>query len=122
MARSKRTSPAADKATTRAAGLASISPTLDLGNGKTLAAYQAAIADIAAPDTGKLAVYNAALSTLDGLLNELQAAEKELNTLSDTMLAAVGVKYGKDSSEYEMAGGTRTSERAAAKKKTAPPA
>jgi hypothetical protein len=29
------------------------------------------------------------------------------------MLAAVGVKYGKDSNEYEEAGGTRKSERAA---------
>ena len=122
MARSKRTSPAADKATTRAASLASISPTLDLGNGATLASYQAAIADIAAPETGKLAVYNAALSTLDGKLNELEAAEKALNTLSEKMLSAVGVKYGKDSDEYEQAGGTRTSERAPAKKKTAPPA
>jgi hypothetical protein len=27
------------------------------------------------------------------------------------MLAGVGSKYGKDSSEYEQAGGTRTSER-----------
>ena len=123
MARTKRTSPTADKATTRAAALTSISPTLDLGNGATLAAYQAAIAAIAAPETGKLAVYNAALSTLDGLLNAMEADEKTLNTLSEKMLAAVGVKYGKDSDEYEQAGGTRTSERARpTKKKTAPPA
>ncbi len=123
MARTKRTSPTADKATTRAAALTSISPTLDLGNGVTLAAYQAAIAAIAAPETGKLAVYNAALSTLDGLLNALEADEKALNTLSEKMLAAVGVKYGKDSDEYEQAGGTRSSERAKpTKKKKTPPA
>jgi hypothetical protein len=35
------------------------------------------------------------------------------------MLAAVGVKYGKDSSEYEKAGGTRTSERKAPLRKAA---
>ena len=120
MARTKRTSPAADKATTRAAALASISPTLDLGNGATLAAYQTAIAAIAAPDTGKLAVYNAALSTLDAQLNDLQAAETALNILSERMLSAVGVKYGKDSNEYEQAGGTRSSERAAPVKKKPP--
>ena len=60
--------------------------------------------------------------TLDGLLNALEADEKMLNTLSEKMLAAVGVKYGKDSDEYEQAGGTRTSERAKpTKKKTVPP-
>jgi hypothetical protein len=113
MARRKRTSPAADKAVTRAAALSSISPTLDLGNGLTLAAYNATIAKINAPNTGQLAVYNASLSSLDAQLNNLQAAETSLNTLSESMLAAVGVKYGKDSNEYEEAGGTRKSERVA---------
>src|ERR1035437_159082 len=111
MARIKRTSAAANKATTRAAALSSISPALDLGNGLTLAAYNTAIADIAASNTGKLALYNAALSTVDGQLNDLQAAEKALNTLGETILTGVGVKYGKDSNEYEKAGGVRTSER-----------
>ncbi|ASC70730.1 hypothetical protein XM38_016750 [Halomicronema hongdechloris C2206] len=43
----------------------------------------------------------------DGLLDK----EKQLNALSERMLLAVAVQYGKDSYEYEMAGGTRTSER-----------
>jgi len=120
MARKKRTSPAAEKAVTRAAALSSISPTLDLGNGLTLTAYNAAIAKINAPNTGQLAVYNATLSSLDGQLNNLQAAETSLNTLSESMLAAVGVKYGKDSNEYEEAGGTRKSERAAPTPSPAP--
>ena len=111
MARMKRTSPAADKAVTRAAALASISPTLDLGNGLTLAAYNAAIAAINAPNTGKLAVYNATLSSLDAQLSDLEAAEKALNTMSDSMLAGTGVKFGKDSDQYEQAGGVRTSAR-----------
>lgn len=55
--------------------------------------------------------YNTALSKLDGLLNDLKNEEKKLQTLSGEMLAAVGVKYSKDSSEYEKAGGVRTSER-----------
>jgi hypothetical protein len=113
MARKKRTSPAAEKAATRAAALSSISPTLDLGNGLTLAAYNAAIAKINTPTTGQLAVYNASLSSLDAQLNNLQASETSLNTMSESMLAGVGVKYGKDSNEYEEAGGTRKSERAA---------
>lgn len=120
MARIKRKSPAADAATTRASALSSISPTLDLGNGLTLAAYNAAIDAIAHPTTGKLAVYNATLSTLDAQLNDLQAAEKSLNTLSESMLAGVGVKFGKDSNEYEKAGGVRKSERKKPVKKAKP--
>jgi hypothetical protein len=112
MARIKRSSPAAEKAVMRAAALSSISPTLDLGNGLTLPAYNAAIAKINAPNTGQLAVYNATLSTADGQLNDLQTTETSLNTLSESMLAGVGVKYGKDSNEYEKAGGKRKSERA----------
>ena len=111
MARIKRKSPAAEKATLRADALASISNTLDLGSGLTLASYKAAIKAIADPDTGKLAAYNTALSTLDGQLKDLQASEKSLNNLSESMLAGVGVKFGKDSLEYEKAGGVRKSER-----------
>jgi len=111
MARIKRTSPAAEKAVTRAAALSSISTTLDLGNGLTLAAYNAAIANINDPKTGKLTLYNAALSALDAQLTDLTAAEKTLNTMSEAMLAGTGVKYGFDSDQYEQAGGVRKSDR-----------
>ena len=42
-------------------------------------------------------------------MNDLQAAEKSLNTISESMLAGVGVKYGKDY-QYEQAGSVRKSE------------
>jgi len=111
MARKKRKSPAVEKAVTRAASLSSISPTLDLGNGLTLAAYEAAIANITDAKAGLLTTYNTTLSTLDGQLSELQKAERALNTLSAAMLRAAGIKYGEDSKEYEEAGGVRTSAR-----------
>jgi len=111
MARIKRKSKAAEKAATRAAALSSISPTLDLGNGLTLAAYNAAIDAIAHPLTGKLALYNAALSTLDAQLADLRTSERALNTMGETMLAGVGVKYGFDSDQYEQGGGVRKSDR-----------
>ena len=98
------------KSRSAAAALASISPTLDLGNGFTLAAYNAAILAIDTPTTGKLAVYNATLSQLDRELNDLQAAERALNTFSEFMLSGTGLRYGKDSSEYEQGGGVRKSE------------
>ena len=58
----------------------------------------------------KLERYNGLLAQADALLNELKADEKETRTYSGRVLAAIGALYGKDSSEYEMAGGTRTSE------------
>ena len=96
-----------EKAETRAASLASIDPALDLGNGLTLAAYQAAIETT----HEKLASYNTKLSDADEALNVFQAEEKELAGLSERMLGAVATKYGKDSDEYEKAGGTKKSER-----------
>lgn len=82
----------------------SIDPALDLGNTLTSSSYKAAITAANA----KLSVYNTRLSELDGILNELEAAEGELDELSARMLAGVGVKYGKNSAEYEKAGDTRT--------------
>ena len=117
MARHKRTSPVVEKAYLRAVSLKSIDSALDLNGGMTLAAYEAEISAVRAT----LDLYNTKLSELDGILNGLQAQEKALNISSSRMLAAVGVAYGKDSSEYEQAGGTRTSERARNKTTTAAP-
>ena len=47
---------------------------------------------------------------VDDALNLFGKAEDDLSVLSGRMLAGAGVKFGKDSSEYEKAGGTRTSE------------
>jgi len=116
MAFKKTKSPAVSISHIRLATLSAIDPALDLGNGLTLAMYQAFVQDVEA----MLATYNAQLSLADEAANNLRAGEKELSMLNARMLAAVGVKYGKDSSEYEMAGGTRASEiKYARKKKTA---
>ena len=107
MARQKRTSPIVTKAQTRAAKLSSIDTALDLGNGLTLVAFRTKITDTQT----KLDAYNTVLATVDGTNNALVKGEKELADLYERMLSAVGDKYGKDSSEYEVAGGTRKSER-----------
>jgi len=109
MARRKRTSKVATAAETRAAALKSIDSALVLNDDLTLAGYNAAIDETKA----KLADYNTKLSNLDGELNELQKLEKSLKTLTARMLAGVGVKYGKDSDQYEKAGGTRDTDRKA---------
>lgn len=107
MGRTRRTSKILDKARVRSAGIRSVSPTLDLGNGLNVTAFEAAISTVQA----RLAAYNEALATIDQLQNELNAAEKILGDLSERMLAGIGARFGKDSSEYEQAGGKRKSER-----------
>lgn len=103
MGRLRRTSAALEAALTRRANLAKISPTLDLGHGNSLATYDAEISAV----QSKLDAYNQILAAADNALNELQADEKALKKRSTKMLAGVGAAFGKDSSEYEMAGGTR---------------
>jgi hypothetical protein len=107
MARRKRTSDSITRAQTRAAAIKSIDPKLDLGKGLTLAAYEAVIA---AANT-KLASYNTKLSEVDELLNQLETDEEKIDDLSERMLGGIGAAYGKDSDEYEKAGGTKKSER-----------
>jgi hypothetical protein len=91
----------------RATNLKAVDPNLDLGDGLTVAAFEGEIAAV----QEALEKYNKLLAKADAAANELNELEKKLGTLSGSrMLAGVGVKYGKDSSEYEMAGGVRTSE------------
>ena len=106
MAFKRKTSQVIAAAQQRAANLKAIEPNLELGNDLTAAAFSSKITAAQAA----LDAYNAQLAKADALGNDFKALEKELRSLSSRMLAGVGVKYGKDSSEYEMAGGTRTSE------------
>ena len=107
MGRPKRSSKVVEQAQRRAAAMRSINANLDLGNGLTLAEYNKAIDAVRAD----ISTYNEALSQVDHAANGVQAGEKKLRDLSELMLLAVAARYGKDSSEYEMAGGTRKSER-----------
>ena len=106
MARRKKTSAALLKAENRLAGMKSINPKLDLGNGITAATYEKEITNL----RQQIADYNTLLSKADEASNAITAAEKQLSSTTEQMLLAVAAKYGKDSSEYEMAGGTRRSE------------
>ena len=102
----KQNSTSLEVGATRAAGLASIDAALNLGNGLTLASYQTSVDD--AKD--KLAAYNTKLSEVDEARHAFRTAETALADLSERMLAGTAAKYGKDSDQYEMAGGTRKSE------------
>jgi hypothetical protein len=116
MARKKSSSSVVESAQVRLASISSINPTLDLGEGMSVVAYQALITDA----QSKLSAYNTLLSQTDEAGNKLRAAEKGLRVFSERILTGIAFKYGKDSNEYEMAGGTRKSEiKHPAKKKPA---
>ena len=51
--------------------------------------------------------YNAVLSDADVKLTALKSKEKALKDYSERMLAGVGARFGKNSPEYERAGGVR---------------
>ncbi|OKH48406.1 hypothetical protein NIES30_10300 [Phormidium tenue NIES-30] len=117
MSRRKRLSPTLEKAELRAASMDSIEQKLDLGNGHTLELYWEAINALRA----KQQQYNALLSSVDNLYNELLADERALGEMSEHMLSGVKVKFGRDSYEYEMAGGVRRFDRKRPQRKLAMP-
>lgn len=107
MARRKKSSAALTKAEGRLVGIKSINTKLDMGNGMSAASYEKEIVKL----RQQIEAYNTTLSKLDAAANQIIDTEKQLSGLSERMLLGVAMAYGKDSSEYEMAGGTRRSER-----------
>ncbi|MBW4694317.1 MAG: hypothetical protein KME27_21440 [Lyngbya sp. HA4199-MV5] len=115
MAYQKRRSATLEKAQARLNGLRSVHAEMDLGNGLTLRDYAALIAT---SDT-RLQAQNLALSEADRTRIEFAETEAALSTLSSRILSAVAAMYGKDSKEYEMAGGKPPSTYKRSKKQAA---
>lgn len=118
MPRKKNKSEAIVRAESRVASLSSINKNLDLGNGLTLTAFR----DTITGAKTALEVYNSKLSELSAMRTDLVKQERDLDDLSSRMLAGVAVKFGKESDEYQQAGGTRTSARKTPKRKAKVPA
>jgi hypothetical protein len=112
--RKKHSSAVLEKAQTRLASLKSIDITLDLGNGLTIEKYNQIIED----GRQKLELYNTALSTVDQTYTAVADSEKVMAEWTERMLIGVAGKYGKNSDEYKMAGGTRRVERKRPKRRT----
>ena len=95
-----------EKGLTRLAAVKSINATLDLGNNITVANYETQVNLL----SSKLSTYNTALSTIDDLYNGCIAQIEVLKDWNERILTGVATKYGKNSSQYEMAGGKKKSE------------
>ncbi|MBD2101827.1 hypothetical protein [Leptolyngbya sp. FACHB-261] len=89
------------------AGLKMISEELELEKSLTLGSFTTSIEQIRT----RLKAYNSLLAQIDVAQAELVEEEKRLKHMTSDMLTGVASKYGKDSYEYKLAGGTRRSER-----------
>jgi hypothetical protein len=96
-----------EQAEVRAALLAAIDPNLDFGGLRSLKNLNQQIDQL----QDKINAYNTALTAIDSLRSEIKEREKKLSDLSSLMLLGVAFQYGKDSQEYQMAGGVRSSDR-----------
>lgn len=97
----KRNSTILEKALARLQGLESLNPQLNLGNGLTLQDY-ATLIKLALQ---QLQAYNISLAAADRDRIEFAAAEASVADLSSRLLSAIAATYGKNSKEYEIAGG-----------------
>ncbi|MEH2088743.1 hypothetical protein [Nostoc sp.] len=107
MTRRKRSSRILEKAEFRVAGLKAIDPKINFDDTYNLQNLTQLIDNF----HNMLDEYNAAIAMIDSSRKKLDEMEKTLSQVSDKMLMGVGFKYGKNSNEYELAGGVRDSER-----------
>ncbi|MDX6529138.1 MAG: hypothetical protein QOH41_1428 [Blastocatellia bacterium] len=107
MARKRRISAASAVARQRLAGLNKITPAPNLGPNISVAAYQGVFNDTAALEES----HNQLAAQMDDSSNRFDAQENLMADWNRRVLSAVEAQYGPDSSEYEMVGGTRKSER-----------
>ncbi|MEH1911675.1 hypothetical protein [Nostoc sp.] len=107
MSRPKRTSRILEKAELRSAGFKAIDSNMDFGDNCGLQNLTQSIEQLRTMLDG----YNIALAMIDSSKTKIDEMEKTLDNLTDKIVRGVAFKYGKNSSEYEMAGGIRDSER-----------
>ncbi|MEH2071763.1 MAG: hypothetical protein V7K47_27030 [Nostoc sp.] len=107
MSRQKRSSRILEKAQFRVAGLKAIDPNINFDDTYNLRNLTQLIENF----HNMLDNYNADIAMIDSSRKKLDEMEKTLGHVSDKMLTWVGCKYGKNSNEYELAGGVRDSER-----------
>lgn len=107
MFRKKSTCRPIEKAKVRLDGIQAIDAALDLGTGLSTKGYTQKIVAL----QQKISAYNSSLANIDALRSQIVAEEKDLSDYSEKMLIGIANRFGKNSYEYEKAGGVRKSER-----------
>ncbi len=116
--RPRRKSAVLELARQRLAGLKQISPAPNFGPTLTPAAYETEINGFSTEQDN----YNGDVAALDDKQNRLNTHEQALSDWNQRILAAVKAQYGPDSSEFELVGGIRRSERKKPHRTTGSPA
>ena len=116
MGRRRRNSRILDQANVRLNGLKAIDTNLDMGGGLSTTTFEQSINSLRT----KIDSYNQKLSELDEDLLSLEIDENKLNDVNRRMLAGVGARFGRNSPEYEMVGGVRSSDRKRSSSKKKP--
>ncbi|MBD1858258.1 MULTISPECIES: hypothetical protein [Leptolyngbya] len=107
MPRLQRTSRILEKGQLRILKLKAIDPYFSVSSDRSVVTLEQQIDEL----NTKLNEYNSTLAALDSAKQEIEQLEKNMGNLLDQLLQGVATKYGNDSREYEMAGGTRKSQR-----------
>ncbi|WP_445636213.1 ATPase involved in DNA repair [Nostoc sp. DSM 114161] len=106
MSQKKRASRVLENAELKISGLKAINSSLDIGDDYNITKFTQLIEELRA----KLENHNTILRTIDSSKLEVEELEKNLAIYCENLLTGIAFKYGKDSREYEMAGGVRKSE------------
>ena len=107
MARAKKASRILSDAEKRLAGMKVVNAELSFGDGISVPDLETKIINFRTT----LAAYNQKLSEVDDIYEDVLDTEQDLYKLSSKLLSGVGLKYGRDSSEYETVGGSRLGKR-----------
>lgn len=107
MAYRKRSSKIAEEARQQFLSISAIEPQFNFGGSVSSERYTALLEQA----TEALDTYNKALAAADAAGNALEAIEKSLQDMMSRVRNATAAIHGRDSEQYEMAGGVRTSER-----------
>jgi hypothetical protein len=92
-----------DKAQRRMVGIRNLKLELNLGKGLSMSEFSTQVETL----QGKLDAYNAMVNALAQQREEIETMERSLRGTSERMLGAVASIYGKESDEYEVAGGVK---------------
>jgi hypothetical protein len=107
MPRKKKTSSVLDKTEQRILGFQAIDPNLDFGSTVNLSQ----LSNLTAQLRNQVNQYNMLLTQLDSAKDDIETLEKTVREASERMVSGIAFRYGKDSREYEIAGGVRKSDR-----------
>ncbi len=107
MPRQKRSSPVLEKTEQKLIGFKSINSSLDFGDFVSVNH----LTELTGELRNEIDQYNMMLTALDTAKGKIETLERSIRETSERLVNGVASRYGKNSREYEMAGGVRKSER-----------